>query len=176
MLLRAVLSSSSFRRITIFFKLREKLHEATSRAFMYLQTRPKIIQRTIWEYLFCCWKLLMYSQYILTRNSPLCYSVSCIYTRFSIQAWSYLRLSKSERRSWRFFLLEAEVESDLSWSHRTIQSFRLRWWACWGSDQSPDYKSGHTHFICSSSYSKLSFRWHGNWPKFLLYDCFLILL
>ncbi len=27
---------------------------------------------------------------------------SCIYTRFSIQAWSYLRLSKSERRSWRF--------------------------------------------------------------------------
>lgn len=31
-----------------------------------------------------------------------------------------------------------------------------------------------THKSRFSSYSKISFRWHENWPKFLLYDRFLI--
>lgn len=46
---RALLSSSSLRRTTLFSKLVEKLPKDTSRAFMYLQTRDEI-RKTQREY------------------------------------------------------------------------------------------------------------------------------
>lgn len=85
LLARALLSSSSLRKTTVFSKCLEKLPKDTSRAFMYLQTRHKSERlKGIFLYSFYKTLLLLLLMYSITTYSPetvLCVILLLVYKR-----------------------------------------------------------------------------------------------